>query len=171
MTPLNLASSSVLESKKVFDVVGHEYGSIKDIIIDPSSNKILFVVVSVGGFAGTGLGGEYVAIPWQSLNVNPNTYTCVLRVNIGVVNNAPKVDINDLQDGKAETVDQLFNYYGQPEHWNKDTNMDTIESAEPRPDNHQSLKGSEKQTQNNPDEESQLNKEMDFDKLTGKSDK
>lgn len=171
MTPLNLAATSALESKKVLDIVGHEYGTIKDIIVDGTHNKILLVVVSEGGFAGTELGSDYVAIPWHSLNVNPNTFTCTLRIDRGVINKAPRIDYKDLQDGKMDVVEEIFNYYGHPEYWSGSSNMDTIVTAEPRPDDHQALKGSEKQTHNVPDNESSLGKEMDFDKLTGKSDK
>jgi sporulation protein YlmC with PRC-barrel domain len=171
MKPLNIAPYSELEAKKVLDIVGHEYGTIKDIFLDKISNRIFFVIVSEGGFAGSALGSDYVAIPWHSLNVNPNTFICTLRIDRGVVNKAPRIDYKELKDGSTEVVEQIFNYYGRPDFWNRDTNMNTVVSAEPVPDKHQSLKGSEKQTQNYPDDESQLGKEMDFDKLTGKSDK
>lgn len=171
MASLNLVASKNLESKKVLDIVGHEYGTIKDIIIDYDNNKILLAVVSEGGFAGTEIGSKYVAIPWNSLNVNPNTYTCTLRVNRGVINNAPRVNYKDLLNGEPKIIEQIFDYYGQPEHWDKSSNMDTIVTAEPVQDKHQSLKGSEKETKNHPDDESKLGNEMNFDKLTGKSDK
>jgi len=171
MGPLNLAASTELESKKVLDIVGHEYGTIKDIILDRVSHKILLVVISEGGFAGTDLGSDYVAIPWQSLNVNPNTFTCTLRVERGTINKAPRINYKDLQEGKTEVVEEIFNYYGQPNHWKGSSNMGTIVTADPRPDNLEPLEGSEKQSQNIPDDESKLGNEMDFNKLTGKSDK
>lgn len=171
MKPLNLVASSDLESKKVIDIVGHEYGSIKDLIIDPNNNKILLAVISEGGFAGTDLGSDYVAIPWKSLNVNPNTYTCTLKVDREIVNKAPRVDYNDLKDGKYEVIEQILNYYGLPGKWNEGKSMDNIESAEAINDQHQTYKGSEYQTKDVPEEDSRMGTEMDFDKLTGKSDK
>lgn len=171
MGPLNLASAKDLISKKVLDTVGHEYGTIKDLIIDKNSQKILLVVISEGGFAGTELGSNYVAIPWNKLNVNPNTYTCILGVNTGEINNSPRFDYSDLIESKTEVLNQIFDYYGRPENWNKEEGNDTVISAQPVHDKHQSLKGSEYQTKNIPDDESKLANEMDFDKLTGKSDK
>lgn len=172
MNPINLVSSNDLESKKVLDSIGHEFGKIKDIILDPETSKILLLVISKGGFAGTDLGSEYYVVPWHLVQVNPNTQTCLLNLNRETMDKAPKVDYDDLLDGKRDLVLAIFNYYGFPEHWEQENRkLENVESSEAARDRHNAVQGSEKETKDIPDENSKLSQEMDFDKLTGKSDK
>lgn len=172
MNSINLVSSNDLESKKVLDTIGHEFGKIKDTILDPITGKILLLVISKGGFAGTELGSNYYVVPWHLVQVNPNTHTCLLNLDRETMDNAPKVTYGDLLDGKRETVHAIYNYFGFPENREQENRkLENIATSEAVKDRHNAVQGSEKETKNVPDKNSNLSQEMDFDKLTGKSDK
>jgi sporulation protein YlmC with PRC-barrel domain len=80
------------------DVIGMEIrnakdeslGTVDDIIFDPKSNNISYIVVSRGGFLG--MGEDHVAVPWKSLRATPGMNMLVLPVSEEVMEQAPKVD-------------------------------------------------------------------------------
>jgi hypothetical protein len=114
----------------------------------------------------------YFVLPWPAVRVNPNTHTCMVEVNKETIQKAPEVSYDELMKGDRQTLLDIFTYYGFPDYWKQDhKNMESIESAEPVKDRHNSEMGSELATKDVPADESKLGNEMDFDKLTGKSDK
>lgn len=50
-------------------------GSINDLLITPN-DRVLFAVLSVGGFLG--VGRHFVVVPYSSLNIDPHNATIVL---------------------------------------------------------------------------------------------
>src|SRR2546426_8206756 len=56
----NMWLASSLLGSRVRNNAGQSLGKIKDIVIDPATGKILHLVVSYGGFLGTG--GQVVSI-------------------------------------------------------------------------------------------------------------
>lgn len=65
-------------------------GSVEDVVFDPRTGDIAYVVVSRGGFLG--IGEDHVAVPWQQLRVTPNLDTFVLNMREGQLEAAPKVN-------------------------------------------------------------------------------
>ena len=54
----------------VYDRSGKSIGEVKDIVLDKTSNSILFAVVSFGGFLG--IGEKFHPIPWAELDYDPS---------------------------------------------------------------------------------------------------
>lgn len=50
----------------VFNEANESFGTIDDLIVTPN-NKVLFAVLSVGGFLGMGI--KFVVVPYSSLEV------------------------------------------------------------------------------------------------------
>lgn len=71
-------------------------GSIEDIVFDPRTGGIAYVVVERGGFLG--IGSRSVAVPWQALQATPGLNTFVLNVDEQAMENAPEVDPEALSD-------------------------------------------------------------------------
>jgi len=46
-------------------------GEVEDLVLDPSSGKVRYAAISVGGFLG--IGDKLVAVPWQSLEFKENS--------------------------------------------------------------------------------------------------
>lgn len=58
---------SEIKGARVINFQNQDVGEIDELLIDPDSGQIRFVVVSVGGFLG--LGSTRVAVPWQALQI------------------------------------------------------------------------------------------------------
>ncbi|TGW07672.1 PRC-barrel domain containing protein, partial [Mesorhizobium sp. M2D.F.Ca.ET.145.01.1.1] len=56
-----IAASRVIGTT-VYNTQGDSIGSIEDVMLDKTSNGIMFAVIGFGGFLG--VGEKYHAIPW-----------------------------------------------------------------------------------------------------------
>lgn len=89
-----------------------QLGTIDDVILDPESGGVRYVVLSVGGVLG--IGSDYVAVPWKALKATPGLNTFVLNVSEQVIEEAPQVDPDRFADPqtaaqKRDRVDQYWN--------------------------------------------------------------
>jgi sporulation protein YlmC with PRC-barrel domain len=50
----------------VFDASGKKIGEVKDVVLDKTSNNIMFAIVGFGGLMG--VGEKYHPIPWSELD-------------------------------------------------------------------------------------------------------
>ena len=58
-------SLSTLTGHKVKNAAGEDLGKIEDLVLDETSGRILYGILSSGGFLG--MGNRLVAIPWNRL--------------------------------------------------------------------------------------------------------
>ncbi len=65
--PQSTARVSDLLSLAVYGESNEKLGKVEDIVVDPSSGKIRYAVLSFGGIFG--IGDKYFAVPWHDLNV------------------------------------------------------------------------------------------------------
>lgn len=87
-----------MRSYRIDDITGTDVrniqdenlGSVHDVILDPASGAVSYVLVARGGFLG--LGEEYVAVPWEQLNATPGLETIVLNVSQEELERAPTID-------------------------------------------------------------------------------
>lgn len=73
-----------------------DLGDIEDVVLNPGSGGVQYVVVSRGGFFG--IGSESVPVPWERLHVVPSTSTFVLPVDEAAMDAAPRVARENLVD-------------------------------------------------------------------------
>ena len=71
--------ASDLRGKRVTNDKGEDLGRLEDIVTDANSGRILYGVLSFGGFLG--LGDKYFAIPWASLELSGDAKALVLNVD------------------------------------------------------------------------------------------
>lgn len=71
-------------------------GTIDDVVLDPQSGQISFVVVERGGFLG--LGEDHVVVPWKALRATRNFNAFVINVDEEVMKGAPKVSVDQVGD-------------------------------------------------------------------------
>jgi sporulation protein YlmC with PRC-barrel domain len=65
-------------------------GSVEDVVFDPRTGQIAYVIVGRGGFLG--IGRDHVAVPWQQLRATPSFDTFVLDISEDRMDAAPTVD-------------------------------------------------------------------------------
>lgn len=71
-------------------------GTIDDVVLDPKSGQISFVVVERAGFLG--LGEDHVVVPWKALSATRDLNAFVLNVDEQVMKGAPQVDADRAGD-------------------------------------------------------------------------
>ena len=64
-----IIESDRVEGTAVFDPSGNQIGTIKRLLIEKVSGRVVYVDVTFGGFLG--LGVHHVTIPWEKLTYNP----------------------------------------------------------------------------------------------------
>lgn len=85
-----LLSAATLVGDEVCNMQDEKLGKIQDIMLDISSGKIRYAVLSSGGFLG--MGDRLFAIPWRALTVDTENKRFVLDVDVERLKNAPGFD-------------------------------------------------------------------------------
>ncbi|WP_067219430.1 PRC-barrel domain-containing protein [Stappia indica] len=85
-----------LTGTDVRNVEDENLGSVHDVILDPASGTVSYVLVARGGFLG--LGEEYVAVPWERLHATPGLETIVLTLSQEELEQAPTIDPDEFRN-------------------------------------------------------------------------
>jgi len=100
----------------VFDQSGKKIGEVKDIVLEKTSNNILFAVVSFGGVLG--MGEKYHPVPWSELDYDPQRGGYTVSFTAEQLKNAPSDSIEALTKGDGRTFrDRAFTHYGTKPYW------------------------------------------------------
>lgn len=100
----------------VYNTEGKHIGTIEDVMLDKTTNSIMFAVIGFGGFLG--IGEKYHAIPWSSLDYEKNRGGYVVPFSKEQLQAAPVHDISDLTKGDGRSVrDASYAYYKVPPYW------------------------------------------------------
>jgi sporulation protein YlmC with PRC-barrel domain len=100
----------------VYDLSGKKIGEVKDIVLEKTSNSILFAVVSFGGVLG--MGEKYHPIPWSELDYEPSRGGYVVSFSSDQLKNAPADSIEALTTGDGRAFrDRAFTHYGTKPYW------------------------------------------------------
>jgi sporulation protein YlmC with PRC-barrel domain len=100
----------------VYDLTGNKLGEVKDIVLEKTSNNVLFAVVSFGGVLG--MGEKYHPVPWSELDYDPNRGGYTVSFTAEQLKNAPADSIEALTKGDGRTFrDRAFTHYGTKPYW------------------------------------------------------
>ena len=108
-------SASKVKGTSVYNTAGENIGSVEDIILDKTSNNIMFAVLGFGGFLG--IGEKYHPVPWSALAYDENKGGYVVPYSKDVLKNGPAYAINDLTKQDGQIRDQSFSYYKVDRYW------------------------------------------------------
>jgi uncharacterized protein YjbJ (UPF0337 family)/sporulation protein YlmC with PRC-barrel domain len=101
---------------RVINPAEEDLGKIEDIAIDLESGRIVYAVLSFGGFLG--FGDKLFAIPWEALKLSSEEDEFILHVSKEALENAPGFD----KDHWPEMADRqwgagIYDYYGYRPYW------------------------------------------------------
>ena len=118
-TPTTARVSDLL-SLAVYGTENEKLGKIEDLVLDPSSGKISYAVLSFGGILG--MGDKYFAVPWNDMRVFYKGATsagtqkevyCTLDVSKEALKNAPGFDKNQWPNFADQTfASDVEKFYG-----------------------------------------------------------
>ena len=108
--------ASEVIGKKVTNGANESLGKIEDIVVDATSGRILYGVLSFGGFAG--MGDKFFAIPWSSLQLPSDNSKIVLNVDKDQLKGAPGFDKKNWPNFADEQyATTTYKYYNVTPYW------------------------------------------------------
>lgn len=114
--PTTSGHTAAIRAKRVIgssvkNTAGEKIGKVEDIVLDKTSNKILFAVVGFGGFLG--IEEKYHPIPWSALDYVESEESYVVPYSKEQLKSAPADSIDQLTkaDGAASYVTRTNDYY------------------------------------------------------------
>lgn len=100
----------------VFNPNGDSLGEVKEVVIDPNSGRVAYVVVSFGGFLT--MGEKLFAIPFSSFKYNTKKNEYILDIPKERLEKAPGFDANrwpPMADEKWNR--EIYTYYDRSPYW------------------------------------------------------
>lgn len=109
----NLIGSDKVEGTAVYGADSQKIGNIERVMIDKTSGKVSYAVLSFGGFLG--IGDDHYPLPWQSLKYDTNLEGYVTGITEKQLQGAPKYREETGWNWNDPTVGRSVNeYYGVP---------------------------------------------------------
>ncbi len=112
----SLIESNRVEGTEVFDPNGKHIGTIKRLLIDKVSGRVVYTVAAFGGFLG--MGGDEYSIPWSKLTYNPDLGGYQTDITEEQLRGSPGFGRNN-NDSRYDRADEaaLYDYYGTQYYW------------------------------------------------------
>src|SRR4029078_1428359 len=108
--------TSAIRAKKVIGTTvknsaGQKIGQVEDIVLDKTSNSIIFAVVGFGGFLG--MNEKYHPVPWSALDYVESEDSYVVPYTKEQLQAAPSDSLDKLTrgDGAASYATRANDYY------------------------------------------------------------
>jgi hypothetical protein len=95
---------------------GENLGKVEEVMIDAVPGRVAYAVLSFGGFLG--VGDKLFAVPWKSLNYDPQQEAFVINADKRLLEKAPGFDKNswpDLADTNWRA--SIYSYYNAEPYW------------------------------------------------------
>ncbi|MES2294845.1 MAG: PRC-barrel domain-containing protein [Pseudomonadota bacterium] len=123
MTTSSGHTTAILASKvkgtAVYNDTGDKIGTVEDVVLDKTSNRIMFAALGFGGVLG--IGEKYYPVPWSLLDYSEAKGGYVVPLNKERIQNAPAYDLKDLtkHDGSLGSIrEKTYSYYKVSRDWN-----------------------------------------------------
>jgi hypothetical protein len=116
VNPLQVRLGSQLLGSTVKNPQGKELGSIKDLVISPEDNRVVYAVLSFGGVLG--LGEKFFAMPLSALKPAAEAKTFVLELDPERLRTAPEFNQNHWpQMTDPQWITSVYTFYGLQPYW------------------------------------------------------
>ncbi len=116
MNTLNTLSAGTITGDTVKNTAGEDLGKIEEIMIDTSSGKVAYAVLSFGGFLG--MGDKFFAVPWKSLQLSKDEHAFYLDVPKDKLEKAPGFNKDNWpSSADHQFLSNIYDYYGHERYW------------------------------------------------------
>jgi hypothetical protein len=111
-----LIAGRKVSGTSVYNATGENVGSIYDVMIDKKSGKIVYALMSFGGFLG--VGKKLSPLPWGVLKYGPALGGYVVHLSKSQLEGAPSYPVDFLPDFSDRNQEaELHRYYGVDPYW------------------------------------------------------
>jgi len=110
-TSQNSIRFSKLMDAKVTSQAGEQLGEVEDLLFNPSTGKVNFVVLGTGGVLG--IGEKRVPVPWQAVNVQSEQQFS-LNVDRKKLQSAPSLSRNYSELSSPDYSITIYRFYQVP---------------------------------------------------------
>jgi sporulation protein YlmC with PRC-barrel domain len=108
--------ATTLVHDKVVNLAGEDIGKIEELMIDVTTGRVAYAVLSFGGFLG--IGNKLFALPWSALTVDEVKRRFVVNVTRDSLDKLPGFDKGhwpDLND--LEYAQGVYRQWGATPYW------------------------------------------------------
>src|ERR1700761_8549637 len=106
----NLIGSDKVEGTAVYGADNNKIGSIERVMIEKTSGKVSYAVLSFGGFLG--MGNNYYPLPWHSLEYDPELGGYVTDLTEEQLKGAPRFNAESKWNwNDANSTRSVDDYY------------------------------------------------------------
>jgi hypothetical protein len=113
---VDLISADKVEGTSVYSREGEKLGSIYGLMIDKFSGRVIYAVMSFGGFLG--IGDRYHPLPWSVLTYDPGQGGYVVDLDRNLLEAAPTYGASEMPDWADPTWGRrVHDYYGARAYW------------------------------------------------------
>ena len=109
----NLISSEDVEGTEVYDAAGTHIGEVDHLMIDKTSGRVAYGVISFGGFMG--LGHSHYPVPWGALKYDTSLGGFRTNITEQQLKDAPEFSDDTWGDRDWET--RTHKHYAAPSYW------------------------------------------------------
>jgi hypothetical protein len=114
--PLELRLGSSILGSTIKNPQGKDLGTMKDLVVSPSDNRVVYAVLSFGGVLG--LGEKLFAVPLHALKHAAEAKTFVLEIAPEQLHNAPEFNQNNWpQMTDPQWIATVYTFYGLQPYW------------------------------------------------------
>ncbi len=109
--------ASEIIGKTVVNRQNENVGKIDELVIDAKKNRVMYAVLSFGGFMG--MGNKLFAMPWEAFEFSETGDTLILNVDKEKLNAAPGFEKGDKWPDFKDTLwgESIYNYYNYSPPW------------------------------------------------------
>jgi PRC-barrel domain protein len=112
----SLISAGKVQGTPVYNIQGESLGELEDVMIDKRSGKIVYAVMSFGGFLG--MGNDYHPLPWNALKYDTRRGGYVVGLTKQQLEGAPHFGRDENPAWGDRTFEQrIHDYYRAPPYW------------------------------------------------------
>lgn len=117
--PYTIVAKRSLLGAKVINGEGKDLGTVEDLVIDSRDDRVVYAILSFGGFLG--MGDKNFAIPFKALGFDVDNKIAVLNIDQDRLKNAPGFDKDNWPDMTDQTwASQIHSHYGYTPDWDGD---------------------------------------------------
>lgn len=115
ITSGTLIAASRVEGTNVYNHAGEKLGSVDDIMIDKSTGRAIYAVMSFGGFLG--IGENHHPLPWATLKYDHAKGGYVVDLDKDRLQGAPSHEYSADFEWTRDYSRRIDSYYGVPTFW------------------------------------------------------